>query len=147
MDDILGKKKNINPTVLLSSTTNSTMPCKNNDAVPTTAASMDNLEQTESAAHSSNEKESKNQKLATRGKKKLPRTTRSDCLQQLRQDKNERFKEKIKIENEKFEKLDQLELKKQEARQKRNSLLQESNEIQRETNNLLLEVLKKYIRS
>lgn len=85
--------------------------------------------------------------MATRGKKKLPRTTRSDCLQQLRQDKNERFKEKIKIENEKFEKLDQLELKKQEARQKRNSLLQESNEIQRETNNLLLEVLKKYIRS
>lgn len=143
MEDILGKKKNINPTIVISSETITKPPKK---------LKTDNSETLESASsmHEKNQDPSENpledpipsstatntptvsKKLIVTPRRYLKTLNKNDSLEKLRLDKENRHKERLLFEKEKFEKLLNLEKEKLATKLERNNLLKENNSLIRE---------------
>lgn len=140
MNEILGKKKNVCPEILLSSTSvsysnSSTVkensePCEN---------SRENLENSETVNTNSTQKaQCKVMKSRITGKK----LKNSDTLERIRLDRQKYHEQRLNFEREKYEKCLKLETEKLEIEKKRNELLEENNKIVQERNNLLKQLLE-----
>lgn len=84
---------------------------------------------------SSESKFTKAEKKNTIIQKRNLRRKKSDILEKIRMDKKEYFEQKLKFEKEKYENLLKLEKEKQEDRKKRSRLIEEQNQLLKETNN------------
>ncbi|CAH1099682.1 unnamed protein product [Psylliodes chrysocephalus] len=174
MEQILGKKKNINPTVVLSTQTVSDISSRHqclpsvthskamSEPVPGCSKDTDEgLDQVittfepESGGSSTNirnENSSENPNRLPQKRKleqlkkstaRKPRYKNNDILEKISVLKENRHKEKMKFEREKFNKLYELELRKQDSREMKLNVLKESNELQKKTNSLLELILQK----
>lgn len=138
MEDVLGKKKNIQPSILLSSTTISKPPTiteAEDTEVPLCSDNCNGNQET-----MKNEHKSKKRKLdGVRGKRIK---NKNDVLEKIRDDKRERHLERMAFEKSKLEKLCNLEESKLQVEERRNLLLEENILQQKEIINLLGKILQ-----
>ncbi|KAH1013532.1 hypothetical protein HUJ04_002516 [Dendroctonus ponderosae] len=138
MGNIVGKENDINPTVLLTAASRSKIPAGN--------AQSPHLQGAKSSG-SNHESDNTLSPPAKKSKLKLtpmrPKYNSDEILEKFRNDKEQRHKEKFAFEKAKFEKLFQLELRKQAARETRNNFLKQSNELRKEQNHILDLLCKK----
>lgn len=144
MDDILGKKKNINPTILLSTSTATKLQ------TPSTSTQAEIVEKEFSpdfspASSSIINKENITTVTPHRMKSKAATSVKNNVLEKIRLNKLDRHKEKLAFEKEKFEKLYQLEVQKVQLKERKNNLLKDKNNLHIETNKLLLKLTEKNI--
>ncbi|KAL1509937.1 hypothetical protein ABEB36_004601 [Hypothenemus hampei] len=115
MNNILGKKKNVHPELLLSSTTIDPMPISSD------------IDEGETTPIASSEIKSKSQEVPKKSEKKYQnRTLKSNLLREIREDRRQYYKKRLEQEDQKLQ-----------QKVKENKILEEKNQILKEIGNKL----------
>lgn len=117
MEEILGKKRNINPVVVLSSDTISSLPEKENIAAISPQIEQNDPEN-DTVEQCLEERQEKTPTIQTPKRNYRTRKLKADMLKEIRNDRREYYKKHLELEE-----------KKLEEKRKHNKILEERNEL------------------